>query len=67
VTQTSLRQNIGVVAQDTILFNDTIFNNIAYGKSGAEKNEIITAAKLAHIHDFIETLPKGYQTEVGER
>jgi len=67
LTQESLREHIGVVAQDTILFNDTIFNNIQYGKPEATKEEIITAAKLANIHAFIETLPQGYDTEVGER
>ncbi|MCH7756636.1 ABC transporter ATP-binding protein/permease [Patescibacteria group bacterium] len=67
ITQVSLRRNIGVVAQDTILFNETIFNNIQYGKPGAEKEEVIAAARLANIHEFIESLPKGYYTQVGER
>lgn len=67
ITQVSLRRNIGVVAQETILFNETIFNNIQYGKPNAKKKEVIAAAKLAHIHEFIESLPNGYDTEVGER
>ncbi len=67
IKQASLRRNIGVVAQETILFNDTIFNNILYGKPSAEKKEVIAAAKLAHIHEFIESLPDGYDTKVGER
>lgn len=68
VTQASLRSHIGVVAQDTILFNDTIKNNIAYGKPGASEAEIETAAKSANIHDFInKELPEKYETIVGER
>ena len=67
VTQASLRQSIGIVPQDTVLFNDTIEYNIAYGKTGASKNEVIAAARAAYIHDFIETLPDGYATMVGER
>ena len=67
VTQNSLRKAIGIVPQDTILFNDTIFYNIAYGKIKASKSEIIQAAKMAHIHDFILSLPDGYETMVGER
>jgi ATP-binding cassette subfamily B protein len=67
VTQTSLRQAIGIVPQDTVLFNDTIEYNIAYGKPGAAKAEIIAAARAASIHDFIESLPDGYATMVGER
>jgi ATP-binding cassette subfamily B protein len=67
VTQSSLRSVIGIVPQDTVLFNDTIEYNIAYGKPGAGKEEIVEAAKAAHIHDFIETLPAGYATMVGER
>jgi len=67
VTQQSLRRAIGVVPQDTVLFNDTIFYNIAYGRPGAEKDQVIRAAKHAHIHDFIESLPDGYDTMVGER
>ena len=67
VTQASLRKAIGIVPQDTVLFNDTIEYNIAYGKTGAAKEEIIAAAKAAYIHDFIESLPDGYATMVGER
>jgi ATP-binding cassette subfamily B protein len=67
VTQTSLRQAIGIVPQDTVLFNDTIEYNIAYGKPGAAKEEIVAAAKAASIHEFIESLPDGYATMVGER
>ncbi|MDP3748519.1 MAG: ABC transporter ATP-binding protein/permease [Phenylobacterium sp.] len=67
VTQHSLRQAIGVVPQDTVLFNDTIGYNIAYGRAGASREEIEQAARLARIHDFILRLPDGYQTLVGER
>lgn len=67
VTQHSLRQAIGIVPQDTVLFNDTIEYNIAYGKTGASKDEIMAVAKAAYIHDFIESLPDGYATMVGER
>jgi ABC-type transport system involved in Fe-S cluster assembly fused permease/ATPase subunit len=67
VTQESLRKAIGIVPQDTVLFNDTIEYNIAYGKPGAAKDEIVAAAKTAYIHDFIESLPDGYATMVGER
>ena len=67
VTQESLRRAIGIVPQDTVLFNDTIEYNIAYGKPGATREQIVAAARAAHIHDFIETLPDGYQTMVGER
>lgn len=67
VTQASLRKAIGIVPQDTVLFNDTIEYNIAYGKPGASKGEVIAAAKSAYIHDFIESLPDGYATMVGER
>jgi ATP-binding cassette subfamily B protein len=67
VTQTSLRKAVGIVPQDTVLFNDTIEYNIAYGKPGAGKDEIVAAAKAAYIHDFIESLPDGYATMVGER
>jgi ATP-binding cassette subfamily B protein len=63
----SLRQAIGVVPQDTVLFNDTIAYNIAYGRTGATTEDVIAAAKAAHIHDFIESLPLGYDTMVGER
>jgi len=67
VTQNSLRKLIGIVPQDTVLFNDTILSNIAYAKQGATKNEVIDAAKMANIHDFIEHLPETYNTVVGER
>lgn len=67
ITQASLRNAIGIVPQDTVLFNDTIEYNIAYGKPGATREEIISAAQAASIHDFIETLPDGYATMVGER
>ena len=67
VTQDSLRRAIGVVPQDTVLFNDTIYYNVAYGRPGATRSEIEEAARLARIHDFIMTLPDGYETMVGER
>jgi ATP-binding cassette, subfamily B, heavy metal transporter len=67
VTQTSLHDAIGVVPQDTVLFNDTIRYNIAYGKDGATHTEIEDAARAAQIHDFILSLPDGYETTVGER
>ncbi len=65
--QKSLRSAIGIVPQDTVLFNDTIYYNIAYGRPDATKDEVIGAAKAAHIHDFIASLPQGYDTNVGER
>lgn len=67
VTQSSLHQMIGIVPQDTVLFNDTVFYNIAYGNPDASRAEIEAAAKAAKIHDFIVSLPDGYQTTVGER
>src|SRR5438445_5182610 len=67
VTQESLRAAIGIVPQDTVLFNDSIYYNIAYGKPQATREEVIAAARAAHIHDFIESLPQGYDTGVGER
>jgi ATP-binding cassette subfamily B protein len=67
VTQASLRDAIGVVPQDTVLFNETIYYNIAYGKSGATPAEIEHAARMAHVHEFIMAMPDGYQTLVGER
>jgi ATP-binding cassette subfamily B protein len=67
VTQASLRAAIGIVPQDTVLFNDTIEYNIAYGRPGASHDDVVAAARAAHIHDFIETLPDGYRTMVGER
>jgi len=67
ISQESLRKMIGVVPQDTVLFNDTIYYNIAYGNTDAKKEEVIRAAKNADIHNFISTLPDGYETIVGER
>jgi ATP-binding cassette subfamily B protein len=67
VTQTSLRRSIGIVPQDTVLFNDTVEYNIAYGKPGATHAEVEAAARAARIHDFIASTPKGYETMVGER
>ena len=67
VTQASLRQAIAIVPQDTVLFNDTIAHNIAYAKVGAGQHEIEAAARSAHIHEFIMSLPQGYETMVGER
>jgi ABC-type transport system involved in Fe-S cluster assembly fused permease/ATPase subunit len=67
VTQSSLHATIGVVPQDTVLFNDTIAYNIAYGREGATRDEIEAAARAARIHDFVTTLPEGYDTAVGER
>ncbi|MBR2574379.1 MAG: ABC transporter ATP-binding protein/permease [Loktanella sp.] len=67
VTQDSLHAQIGVVPQDTVLFNDTVHYNIAYGRPDAGEADIIAAAKAAKIHDFIISLPDGYQTTVGER
>jgi ATP-binding cassette subfamily B protein len=67
VTQHSLREAIGIVPQDTVLFNDTIGYNIAYGRPGASQAEVEGAARAAHIHDFVAGLPDGYDTQVGER
>jgi len=67
VTQSSLRAAIGMVPQDTVLFNDTIYYNIAYGRPGATPSEIENAARVARIHDFIMSLPEGYSSTVGER
>ena len=67
LTQASLRSAIGIVPQETVLFNDSIFYNIAYGRPGAPRAEVVEAAKLAFIHDFIAALPDGYDTLVGER
>lgn len=67
VTQKSLREAIGIVPQDTVLFNDTVEYNIGYGRPGARRDEIEAAAKAAHIHPFIVSTPKGYDTMVGER
>jgi ATP-binding cassette subfamily B protein len=67
VTLESLRKQIGIVLQDTFLFATSLKDNIAYGRTNATEEEIITAAKAANIHNFIDSLPKGYDTEVGER
>jgi ABC-type transport system involved in Fe-S cluster assembly fused permease/ATPase subunit len=67
VTQASVRQAIGIVPQDTVLFNDTVEYNIAYGKPGATREQVQEAARAAHIHNFISATPKGYDTMVGER
>ncbi|BCO25577.1 ATM1-type heavy metal exporter [Rhodoferax lithotrophicus] len=67
VTQASVRQAIGIVPQDTVLFNDTVEYNIAYGKPGATREQVVEAAQSAHIHNFITATPKGYDTMVGER
>jgi len=67
VMQSSLRAAIGIVPQDTVLFNDTIYYNIRYGRPDASREEVIAAAQAAHIHDFIESLPEGYEAKVGER
>ncbi len=67
VSQQSLRAAIGIVPQDTVLFNDTIYYNIAYARPDAPREEVIRAARMAHIHTFIESLPLGYDTQVGER
>ena len=67
VTQSSLRSAIGIVPQDTVLFNDSIGYNIGYGRPGATQDEIVAAARAAYIHDFIVSLPDGYDTMVGER
>ena len=67
VTQKSLREAIGIVPQDTVLFNDTVEYNIAYGRTGADRSAVEGAARSAHIHNFIASTPKGYDTIVGER
>ena len=67
VTQDSLRAAIGVVPQDTVLFNDTLYRNLAYGRPEASEDEVYRAARLAHLEDFIHSLPDGYETRVGER
>jgi ATP-binding cassette subfamily B protein len=67
VQQVSLRAALGIVPQDTVLFNDTIYYNIAYGRPSATRDEVEAAARLARIHDFVVTLPDGYETKVGER
>ena len=67
LTQDSLRAHIGIVPQDTVLFNDSIYYNIAYGRPDASREAVIEAARSAHIHDFVMGLPAGYDTQVGER
>ena len=67
VTQSSLHSQIGIIPQDTVLFNDTIYYNIAYGNLNADEDSVIAAAKSAKIHNFISNLPDGYETTVGER
>jgi subfamily B ATP-binding cassette protein MsbA len=67
VTLRSLRDQIGIVTQDTVLFDDTIATNIAYGMPGASREQIEAAARAAHAHDFIAALPDGYDTRIGER
>ncbi|MBP53346.1 MAG: metal ABC transporter permease [Marinobacter sp.] len=67
VTQDSLRSAIGVVPQDTVLFNDTLFRNLAYGRPEASEEEVYQAARMAHLEQFIHSLPDGYNTQVGER
>ena len=67
MTRTSLRRNIGMVAQDVFLFTGTIRENIAYGNLDASQEELIAAAKKANIHDYIMSLPEGYDTYIGER
>jgi ATP-binding cassette subfamily B protein len=67
LTQSSVRAAIGIVPQDTVLFNDTIFYNIQYGNPHAKRDEVIAAARAAHIHEFIESLPDKYESRVGER
>ena len=67
LTQASLRRAVGIVPQDTVLFNETVYYNIAYGRPSATREEVEEAAKSARIHDFIISTPKGYETMVGER
>jgi ATP-binding cassette, subfamily B, bacterial MsbA len=67
VTLASLRQQIGIVTQETVLFDDTVAANIAYGRPAASRAEIEAAARAAHAHEFITTLPEGYDTMIGER
>ncbi|MCA8884531.1 MAG: ABC transporter ATP-binding protein/permease, partial [Rhodobacteraceae bacterium] len=67
VTQDSLHHSVGIVPQDTVLFNDTLYYNIAYGRSDAPRAEVEDAARAARLHDFIADLPQGYDTQVGER
>lgn len=67
IEQNSLRNGIAIVPQDTVLFNDTLYYNILYGNPAATRDEVIAAAKAAHLHTFVETLPDGYESRVGER
>jgi ABC-type transport system involved in Fe-S cluster assembly fused permease/ATPase subunit len=67
VTQASLRRHIGMVPQDTVLFNDSLYHNIAYGRVDASRDEVVEAARAAHLDQFIASLPEGYDTRVGER
>ena len=67
ITQDSLRNGIAIVPQDTVLFNDTLYYNILYGNPAATRDDVIAAAKAAHLHEFVETLPDGYESRVGER
>src|SRR6185436_1106677 len=67
VSQESLRAAIGIVPQDTVLFNDTLYHNIAYGRPDATGEEVIAAAERARLHEYVKSLPAGYETRVGER
>jgi len=67
IDQHSLRSGIAIVPQDTVLFNDTLYYNILYGNPSATREQVIAAAKAAHLHEFVETLPDGYESRVGER
>ena len=67
IDQHSLRSGIAIVPQDTVLFNDTLYYNILYGNPSASREQVIAAARAAHLHEFVETLPDGYETRVGER
>lgn len=67
ISQHSLRQSVGVVPQDSVLFNDTLIENVRYGRPDASDEEVKRAIKMAHLQDFVESLPKGYDTQVGER
>ena len=67
MTLKSLRDNIGIVQQDVYLFAGTVYENILYGKPGASREEVVEAAKLANAHEFIEGLPNGYETDIGQR
>ena len=67
VTIRSLREQMGIVTQDTILFDDTVFNNIAYGQRGVSQEQVVEAARIANAEEFIEALPERYETRIGER